>query len=68
MRETFDIFLGTFDGDYEWIEPVVGTLFDAQARMREIAAENPGSYFVFSASRNEVVAKIETVKASSACG
>jgi hypothetical protein len=58
----YDIFSGRFaGGDAEWIEAVEG-LGDATARMQELAANTPGSYFVFSIETHEIVASINTLQ------
>ena len=45
---TFDIFRGHYqDKDATWIDAVKG-LGNVRDRMRQIANENPGAYFVFS--------------------
>ncbi len=55
--ETYDIFKGhSHNEDAQWILTVKG-LYSARERMQQIAAEQPGPYFVFSASTRTVVAK-----------
>ena len=45
---TFDIFRGHYlDKEAVWVQAVEG-LGKARERMRKIAADNPGPYFVFS--------------------
>jgi hypothetical protein len=59
---TYDIFSGHFPGgDALWIEKVEG-LGDAVSRMKQLAASDPGDYFVFSIEKHEVVASIDTAK------
>jgi hypothetical protein len=55
----FDIFAGTRDNDARWIEAVEG-LANANKRMQELAAQNPGKYFIFYTGTHTVVANIET--------
>jgi len=55
---SFDIFRGRYgDKDVAWIEAVEG-LAAARERMEEIAAEQPGDYFVFSAYDRRALAVI----------
>jgi hypothetical protein len=56
----FDIFSGQIDNGPLWLESVEG-LSNARGRMRQIAAEKPGRYFVFSPANNSVLAEMETV-------
>jgi hypothetical protein len=56
---TFDIFMGTFDKDAEWMESVA-ELSMARQRMEEIAAAVPGRYFVFSQYSHTVLARMDT--------
>jgi hypothetical protein len=44
--DTFDIFRGRSYKDAQWVEAVVG-LASARRRMEEIAAQEPGDYFIF---------------------
>jgi hypothetical protein len=56
----FDIFRGHFGGkDAEWIESVEG-LAAANERMKQIAAEKPDAYFVFSPLSRAALAIIDT--------
>jgi hypothetical protein len=55
---TFDIFRGTPNKDAVWIEAVKG-LAAARERMKQIAAEKPGKYFLFSTSSQAILARIE---------
>jgi hypothetical protein len=55
----FDIFSGQIDSNALWLESVEG-LSKARDRMRQIAAEKPGRYFVFSPASNSVLAETET--------
>jgi hypothetical protein len=57
---SYDIFRGySLETDVLWIESVEG-LGAAAERMRAIAAEKPGPYFVFSVRDHEVLASIDT--------
>jgi hypothetical protein len=56
----FDIFSGRFgDADALWLEAVEG-LGNAADRMKVLAAEKPGPYFVFSTEKRIVVMAIES--------
>jgi hypothetical protein len=57
----FDIFSGQIDNAM-WLESVEG-LSKARDRMRQIAAQNPGRYFIFSPASNKVLAEMETLTA-----
>jgi hypothetical protein len=57
----FDLFSGTLYDDAHWLECVEG-LANARERMEQIAAENPGQYFLFSILDQAVLAQIETFK------
>lgn len=52
---SFDIFKGFPDRDAIWIERVPG-LAAARERMGQIAARDPGQYFVFSPASHDVLA------------
>jgi hypothetical protein len=57
---TFEIFSGRFgDPDAVWIEVVEG-LGQACVRMKAIAAEKPGPYFVFHLASRQVLASTDT--------
>ena len=57
---TYDIFAGRYgDTDARWIEPVEG-LGCAYERMKEIAAKEPGPYFLFDPSSHRVLASVDT--------
>jgi len=59
-EETFDIFSGAPDeNDGLWIEAVEG-FSSAQQRMGQIAAEKPGSYFLFSSIDLSVLTRLDT--------
>jgi hypothetical protein len=60
----FDIFSGHIDSNAMWLESVEG-LSRARDRMRQIAVEKPGYYFVFSPVSNSVLSEIETLTESS---
>jgi hypothetical protein len=55
----FDIFSGSPPNNAIWLEAVEG-LSNARERMEQIAAENPGKYFIFSVGSRTVLAEIET--------
>jgi len=57
---TFDIFQGVYGrSDVMWIEAVDG-LAAATERMDEIAFEQPGKYFLFSANEHKMFASTDT--------
>ena len=59
----YPIFSGRFpDTDVLWLESVVG-LAAARERMQNLAAQEPGPYFVFSTSIHAVVATIDSTPA-----
>lgn len=56
----FDIFSGRFgDGNAMWVQAVEG-LGNAADRMKQLAAESPGPYFVYSTQQRIVVARIDS--------
>jgi hypothetical protein len=56
----FDIFYGRFpEADIVWMECVEG-LGAATERMKALAAESPGPYFVFDTHCHAVMASIDT--------
>jgi hypothetical protein len=55
--DSFDLFSGTPDEDAVWLEAVVG-LDQAKDRLRRIAAESPGPYFMFHAPRQTVLMQL----------
>jgi hypothetical protein len=55
----FDVFSGSLDKDFLWIESVCG-LDQARERMEKLAFRNPGRYFLFSARSELMVAWIDT--------
>jgi hypothetical protein len=55
----YHIFSGLRDKNAMWLEYVDG-LGNAYERMKELARQNPGPYFVFSAETHEVLASIDT--------
>ena len=59
--DTFDIFSGVADRDAMWIEAVDG-IEEATARMRQIAADSPGDYFVFDVSSRSILARANTAE------
>ena len=52
--DMFDLFAGPPDRDAAWLESVVG-LEKAKNRVNELAAENPGEYFVFHSRSHTVL-------------
>jgi len=56
---TFHVFSGFRDKDAMWLESVEG-LGAANERMKQLAGEKPGPYFVFSTDTSNVVASIDT--------
>jgi len=56
---TFDICRGTIGKDEVWLEAVPG-LENARYRMEQIAAADPGLYFLFNARGHSVVACADT--------
>jgi hypothetical protein len=54
---TFDIFVGAPEGNGLWVEAVEG-LSNAHQRMRQIAAQKPGKYFLFSRSSKSILTRI----------
>jgi hypothetical protein len=62
MEESLFVVFGDLtEGGVKWLESVYG-LANAQRRMKRIAAEKPGSYFVFDLQTASIVAKTNTVK------
>jgi hypothetical protein len=55
----YDIFSGSGHRDAMWIE-AVECLGAANERMKELATEKPGPYFVFCATRGVVLARVDT--------
>jgi hypothetical protein len=53
---SFDIFRGIPDREAIWVERVAG-LSAARNRMERLAAENPGSYFIFSGKSHAILAR-----------
>ena len=61
----FDVFRGQYlDKDAVWIEAVEG-LGAARGRMQQIASEEPGLYFLFTAHNRQVLAVLDTRKSAS---
>jgi hypothetical protein len=59
---TFDIFQGHYrDKDPKWLEAVEG-LGSARDRMKQIATDSPGAYFVFSKHDRLVLDILDTTK------
>jgi hypothetical protein len=57
----FDVFSGLLNKNALWIESVQG-LGAAYERMKELAADRPGPYFVFDAISHKILAKTDTTK------
>jgi hypothetical protein len=57
--DSFDLFAGAPDRDAAWLETVVG-LEAAKERVNELAAENPGEYFVFHSRSHTVLVHLIT--------
>ena len=60
----YDIFLGQ-NADAIWMEAVDG-FGKAYGRMKELAADFPGPYFVFCAQTHSILARIDTSHTTSA--
>lgn len=56
---TFDIFSGELEEDARWLEAVQG-LDSAKDRMKQIASEKPGKYFIFCTANRSVLERTET--------
>ena len=60
VRHEYRIYVGLTDNQQlRWVESIVG-LQAASERVRQIAGEKPGSYFVFDASHNQIVDSLDT--------
>jgi hypothetical protein len=59
VNPTFDLFSDHFDADALWIE-AVQEFGCAVERMKELAAQSPGPYFVFCTRTHKVLASIDT--------
>ena len=60
MQEaTFDIWAGTSHKSGKWLETVTG-IDNARKRMREIATEAPGPYFIFGPWNGYILDEIDT--------
>jgi hypothetical protein len=57
----YDVFLGTFGVDATWLEAVDG-VGNALDRMKFLAAEVPGPYFIFCQKTHRVMASMNTAK------
>jgi hypothetical protein len=55
--DSFDLFSGTPDERAVWLEAVIG-LDEATDRLRRIAAESPGPYFIFHAPSQTVLSQL----------
>ena len=60
---TFDIWSGTSQKTGQWLETVAG-LANAQKQLREIAAEEPRRYFIFTAWHGYVLDESDTQEES----
>ena len=56
---TLDIFSGELEAAAVWLEAVQG-LTAARERMRQIASNNPGKYFILSVADRSVLERIDT--------
>ena len=56
---TFHIFSGFRDKDALWLDSVEG-LAAANEKMKQLGAEKPGPYFIFSTDTHKVLASIDT--------
>jgi len=54
----YDIFSGVIDKNAMWVEAVEG-LGASIKRMKELATDSPGHYFVFCANTHKVLASID---------
>jgi hypothetical protein len=54
----FDIFLGAPDKNAMWLE-CADNFDSAKAKMRKLATENPGTYFLFSSTYRKVLEVID---------
>jgi hypothetical protein len=54
IADNFEIFSGFPDRNATWLETVSG-LAQADDRMREVAAESPGAYFIFHVASRKVI-------------
>ena len=57
----YDIFEGHNYRDAHWLEAVEG-MGAASDRMKQLAAESPGPYFLFSSQARNVLASIDTTQ------
>ena len=57
----YDIFAGHNYRDASWVEAVEG-MGAASERMKQIASESPGAYFLFSSQARNVLASIDTTQ------
>jgi hypothetical protein len=55
--DAFDLFAGAPDRDAAWLESIVG-LEAAKERVNELAADNPGEYFVFHSRSHTVLVHV----------
>jgi hypothetical protein len=63
QQAMFDIWSGTADNCGEWLETVAG-LENARKRMKEIAMQAPGPYFIFSAWNGYIIDEIDVARDS----
>jgi hypothetical protein len=59
MDSCYDILRGTWDEIDTWLETVVG-VNEAKMRMKQIAREKPGKYFVFCVVDQSIIASVDT--------
>jgi hypothetical protein len=57
----FDIFMGAPDRNAMWMESAK-SLEIARIRIRDLAAQNPGSYFVFSSTYHKVLDVVDSCR------
>ena len=56
---SFDIFFGVPEKDAKWLEAVAG-LDGAQHRMRQLATQQPGHYFIFNTWNGCIIDHVDT--------
>jgi hypothetical protein len=59
LKDQFEIFSGEVGREPLWMSAAT-ELATAEQRMRDLAACNPGAYFVYSVSLRSVVASVKT--------
>ena len=63
-KDTFDIFSGMPDRDAVWVKAVDG-IEEVKAQIEQIAADEPGDYFVFHVASREVLFQIRGTSSQS---